>query len=88
MNRIRQCTLIASVLGLSWLGMMIGHEAGHGVFAWLSGETVHKVVLHPLAISRNDAPHETHPLLVVCGGPLVGSILPLGALGIAKLQRS
>jgi hypothetical protein len=87
MNRLYQITLIASTLGLSWLGMQIVHEAGHVVFAWTAGERVDRVVLHPLTISRTDASHDRHPLLVVWGGPLVGVLLPLGALAVARWTR-
>lgn len=87
MNRTYQVLLVVSTLGFSWLGMQVVHEAGHVVFARMSGETVHRVVLHPLTISRTDATHDRHPLLVVWGGPLVGSMLPLVALGIARIWR-
>jgi hypothetical protein len=45
------------------------------------------VVLHPLAISRTDATHDRHPLLVLWGGPLIGVMLLLGASGLATLAR-
>ena len=51
-------------------------EAGHVVVAWLCGETVSRVVLHPLAISRTDVTHDRHPILVTLGGPLLGSLIP------------
>src|SRR3954447_20893621 len=54
-HRIWQFVLVASVLVVSWLGMQAAHEAGHVLMAWASGETVHRVVLHPLTISRADA---------------------------------
>jgi hypothetical protein len=53
-DRLFQVILIAATLCLSWLGMMIVHELGHVLLAWASGETIFKVVLHPLAISRTD----------------------------------
>ena len=87
MNRTWQVVLIASTLDLSWLGMQAAHEAGHVLLAWAGGETVHRVILHPLTVSRTDATHDKHPLLVVWGGPVLGSILPLGALGLAGLLR-
>jgi hypothetical protein len=88
MSRLFQSLLIASTLVLSWLGMQIVHELGHVLGAWAGGETVNKVVLHPLMISRTDASHERHPLLVVWGGPILGSLLPLIVLVITKLIRS
>jgi hypothetical protein len=87
MNRLYQITLVASTVGLSWLGMQVGHEVGHVLAAWACGEEVYRVVLHPLAISRTDTSHERHPLLVIWGGPLIGVLLPLGALGLSKLAR-
>lgn len=57
------------------------------LLAWLCGEQVFKVVLHPLAISRTDTSHDRHPLLVAWGGPVVGSIVPLTALGVARIAR-
>lgn len=87
-SRVYQFILIASVLGLSRLGMQTVHEAGHVLLAWACGETVSKVVLHPLAISRTDVSHEFHPLLVTRGGPVLGSVIPLAALGIARARRS
>jgi hypothetical protein len=68
--------------------MQIVHELGHVLGAWAGGETVNKVVLHPLMISRTDASHERHPLLVVWGGPILGSLLPLVVLVITRFIRS
>jgi hypothetical protein len=87
-GRAYQGLLILSTLGLSWLGMQIVHEAGHVLLAWIGGETVHRVILHPLAISRTDSSHDHHPLLVAWGGPALGALLPLVALGAAKLVRA
>jgi hypothetical protein len=87
MNRLYRITPVASTVGLSWLGMQVVHEVGHVLAAWACGEEVYRVVLHPLAISRTDTSHERHPLLVIWGGPLIGVLLPLGALGLSKLAR-
>ncbi len=86
--RFYQIVLIVSTLGLSWLGMQAVHELGHILGAWAGVETVTKVVLHPLMISRTDASHDRHPLFIIWGGPVLGSILPLVVLGIARLIRS
>src|SRR3954467_14641767 len=88
MSRTGQIVLIASVLGLSWLGMQAVHESGHVLMAWAAGETVHRVVLHPLTISRTDASHDRHPLLVIWGGPILGVLLPIVSLGAMGLIRS
>ncbi len=84
MKRCNQVTLILSTLCLSWLAMMIVHETGHVVAAWICGERVEKVVLHPIRISRTDVSHDHHPLIVVWSGPVAGSCLPLLALGLAR----
>jgi hypothetical protein len=86
--RLSQIRLIASTFGVCWLGMQIVHESGHVACAWAGGETVSRVVLHPLALSRTDVTHDRHPLLVIWGGPILGSLLPLGALGLSKLARA
>lgn len=76
-GRLPQVLLVVSTLALCWLGMQVVHEVGHILAAWDGGERVERVVLQPLTISRTDASHDRHPLLVVWGGPLVGVILPL-----------
>ncbi len=67
--------------------MMIVHELGHVLAAWVSGERVFKVVLHPLAISRTDTSHEKHPLLVIWGGVMLGCFIPLVAWALVKAVR-
>lgn len=79
--------LFAVTCLLAWLGMMAVHEFGHVLHASLSGGTVQKVVLHPLAISRTDVNPNPHPLFVAWGGPIWGSLLPLIGLGIVRIFR-
>jgi hypothetical protein len=87
MSRLSQTTLIISTLALCWLGMQVVHEVGHVLGAWISGEEVYRVVLHPLAISRTDTSHERHPLLVIWAGPLLGVLLPVAPLAAMGLIR-
>ncbi|MCG8449773.1 MAG: M50 family metallopeptidase [Pirellulales bacterium] len=56
---------------------MAVHELGHVLAGWLTGGTVTKVVLHPLAISRTDVSPNPNPIIVVWAGPLLGVLLPL-----------
>ena len=86
-DHLYQFVLIASTLGSCWLGMQIAHELGHVLTAYATGETVSKVALHPLIISRTDVSHDRHPLLVIWGGPAIGSLLPLVLLAVAKSLR-
>ena len=82
-----QLLLIGTFLPLCWLGMMAVHELGHVVGAVVTGGTVERVVLHPLAISRTDVSPNPNPVLVVWAGPLVGVLLPLALLVIFKVGR-
>lgn len=77
MPRIPQITLILATFTLSWLAMMIFHEAGHVLHAWLSGGSVARVVLNPLSFSRTDLASNPHPLFVAWGGATWGVVIPL-----------
>jgi hypothetical protein len=61
----------------SWLGMMVVHEAGHVIHAWVSGGSVVRVVLNPLSFSRTDLSSNPYPLFVAWGGAVWGSAIPL-----------
>jgi Peptidase M50B-like len=65
-------------MAFSWLAMQAVHELGHVVHAWTSGGRVERVVLHPLEISRTDVTPNAHPQFVAWGGPVWGSLIPLG----------
>jgi len=75
------------MLVLSWLAMMIVHEAGHVIGARLTGGIVERVVLHPLAFSRTDVAPNPHPLVVVWSGPLLGVLLPAIAFAAASALK-
>ena len=87
MKCLHQCVLIGSLLPLSWLGMMVVHESGHVVGAWLTGGTVERIVAHPFTFSRTDLSQNPRPLLVAWAGPVGGALFPLGALGLTYLCR-
>jgi hypothetical protein len=84
MRRFPQILLIASTIGFSWLTMMLLHEGGHVLSAWLSGGKVAEVVLSPLAFSRTDYAENPHPLFTAWGGVLWGSLLPMSLYGLAR----
>ncbi len=75
--RLRQVLLIITFIPWCWLMMMVVHEAGHVLAAWLTGATVERVVLHPLAFSQTVLGDNPQPLVVSWAGALVGSALPL-----------
>jgi hypothetical protein len=87
MKRLQQILLIVTFIGLSWLGMQVVHETGHVIVARLTGGEVIKVALHPLIVSRTDLGENPHPLAVVWGGPLVGSVLPVLVFALAAALR-
>lgn len=87
MKRLPQVLLIVTFIGFSWLAMQVVHEAGHVLVARLTGAEVTKVALHPLIMSRTDVAENPHPLAVVWGGPVVGSLLPLLLFALAAALR-
>jgi hypothetical protein len=88
MKRLPQFLLIWTFSGFSWLAMQVVHEGGHVLLARLTGGEVTKVALHPLIMSRIDVSENPHPLAVVWGGPLVGSLFPLLLLALAAAFRA
>ena len=87
MTRFYQVLLLGTFLPLCWLGMMVVHELGHVVGAVATGGTVERVVLHPLTISRTDVSPNPRPLFVLWAGPIVGVLLPLALLVVARATR-
>jgi hypothetical protein len=81
--RLRQFLLLITFIPWCWLAMMAVHEGGHVVAACITGATIERVVLHPLAISRTDLGDNPNPLLVSWAGALVGSVMPLMAWALA-----
>ncbi len=79
--------MIASTLSCSWLAMQVVHEFGHVLHAWSSGGTVALVVLLPLEISRTDISINPHPQFVAWGGPIWGSLIPLGIWVVGRQMK-
>lgn len=79
--------LVTTTILASWYAMMITHESGHVLAAWISGGRVVRVVLHPLAFSRTDLASNPHPMLVAWGGPAWGSALPLAVWLVARAMK-
>ena len=88
MQRLPQIVLIISFIAFSWLAMQVVHECGHVIMARLTGAEVTRVALHPLIISRTDVAENPHPLAVVWGGPLLGSVIPLLLFAAAAALRA
>lgn len=84
--RSRAVLLGATALA-SWYGMMIVHESGHVLGAWLTGGRVAEVVLHPLSFSRTDVVESQHPAFVTWAGLVWGVALPVAAWLVARAAR-
>lgn len=65
--------------------MQAVHELGHVLHAWISGGRVQRIVLAPLEISRTDVAPNPHPQFVAWGGPVGGSLIPLGIWLVARV---
>lgn len=74
---LRTLSLTVPATLASWLAMMVVHESGHVVAAWLSGGKIEKLVLHPLEFSRTDLSVNPHPLFVAFAGAVWGSVAPV-----------
>lgn len=85
MKRQPQVLLIAATLACSWLAMQAVHELGHIAAGAMSGAQVKSIVLHPTAISFTQFSSNPHPLFVSWMGPIVGVVLPIVAVVIARL---
>jgi hypothetical protein len=85
MQRLYQLLFVACLLALSWFAMMAVHELGHAIGALISGGSIVRVVLHPLAISRTDVIPNPHPAVVVWLGPIIGCVAPLGAMVVVSM---
>ncbi len=87
MQRQNQILFVASILALSWFGMMAVHELGHVAGAVITRGHVTGVVLHPMSISRTDVNPNPNPSVVVWLGPIIGSLLPLGLCLLISARR-
>ena len=86
-TRLHQVLLIGTFLPLCWFGMMAVHELGHVLGALVTGGRIERVVLHPLTISRTDVYPSPAPMMVVWAGPIVGVLLPLALLTVARIGK-
>lgn len=74
------------VLGyVSWLGMMIVHEAGHILHAWLSGGRVVDVRVPLAGFSQTIVHPNPRELFVVWGGPVWGVMIPVIGCAMFRL---
>jgi len=77
MKRLNRALLITSFIPFCWLAFMTIHELGHVVAGLLTGGSVNRVVIHPLALSRTDVSPNPSPLITAWAGPVIGVLLPV-----------
>ena len=87
-DRAFQFLLIVSFIAFSWLAFMVVHECGHILVGCATGASLSHVTLHPLQISWSAFARNPHPQFVAWGGPVLGALLPLGLLAIARAFRA
>ncbi len=77
----------AATFALSWLAMQAVHEFGHVTAALLSGGHVERVLLHPAAFSYTQLSRNPHPNFVTWLGPIIGIMVPIALLLLARALR-
>ena len=87
MQTTRRLIYSVVVLYFSWLGMMLVHECGHMLHAWLSGGHIVSVSIPLIGFSQTIVSPDPKELFVVWGGPIWGVVIPLLACGIVRLIR-
>ena len=68
----------------SWYGMMVIHELGHCVAAWLTGGVVEKVHFPLLGFSQTFYHENPHPLAVAWAGAAGGAVFAAMLLGASR----
>ncbi|GMU80815.1 MAG: hypothetical protein AMXMBFR47_06860 [Planctomycetota bacterium] len=68
----------------AWLAMMALHEGGHVLHAVISGGRVARVTIPLLGFSYTELSSNPWPGFVAWGGPVWGSLVPLGAWLVAR----
>jgi len=79
MRRNRIIINIAVII-LSWYAMMMIHEAGHCLGAWVSGAHVDIVTIPIIGFSQTTITNNNNPLLTTWAGPVFGALAPLTLL--------
>jgi len=83
MAYVRRALFGVLLLYASWVGMMLTHECGHVLHAWLSGGKIAHVSLPLAGFSRTDVAPNPHPQFVAWGGAVWGCFTPLLLLAAA-----
>ena len=74
-------------LYLTWLGMLLVHEFGHVLHAWLSGGAVTRMSVPLLGFSQTFVDPNPHSHFVAWGGAVWGCALPSTFWMVLQLAR-
>ena len=80
------CLWVVTVV-FSWYGMMVIHESGHCLGAWITGAKIESVEIPLAGFSRTDF-SGGNTLAVTAAGPLLGAILPMTLLLILRAVKN
>lgn len=87
MMTLRQFLIVTGAFILAYNGATILHELGHAIAACATGGTVVSVSVSPLTWSAT--PYKSpEPMAVTWGGFLLGTMIPLVALGVLWCLKS
>ena len=76
-----------ALLVASWYLMMVVHEFGHVLHAWVSGGDVAKLNVPLTGYSRTELASNPRPSFVAWGGPVWGCLIPLGLLAVVHAMK-
>lgn len=88
----RRVVIVTIALIASWYAMMMVHELGHVIAAWVTGSRVETVRVPWFGFSQTVVSTSDWPRAIVVGGPAFGAVAPLGVwlatATVGRLYRS
>ena len=75
-SRVMKFVTVVIACYAAWIGMLVTHELGHMLGAWLSGGRVISISIPVVGFSQTIVHPNPHERFVVWCGPIVGVLLP------------
>lgn len=82
---MRAATILLTLIA-SWYGMMLVHELGHVLAAFVTGSRIDAVRVPFFGLSQTEIATYKHPIVVIVMGPVVGVLLPLAAWLVIRMR--
>jgi len=79
-DRINRISLAIVACYGAWMGMLVTHELGHVIGAWMTGGRVIDLSIPPIGFSQTSVHPNPHELFVVWCGPIIGALAPMTLL--------